>query len=107
MKLLDYVMDGLCLRARPLPADMTAALEPMFSKGKDGTGVALTGHPQFLGIETDGDGICYAQFRLGFAPDAHMIVRTPKAAWFAALADEAIKAAYALNPVPEGLGGPE
>ena len=88
----------------PLPESMTAALEPLFTDGgRDGCGVALTGHPEFLGTETDGEGVRYARLRIGFAPDAHVIIRTPLAEYCGRAAEEWIKAYDALYPVPSEM----
>jgi len=106
MKLLDSLMDGLYLRPRPLPDGLTAVLEPMFHEGRDGSGLALTGYPVFLGTETDDAGYRFARFRIGFGRDAHLTVRTADPKWFAVLAEEAVKGHDALNPVPAAMGDP-
>ena len=88
----------------PAPADMTAALEPLFTDGgRDGCGVALTGYPEFLGVQADGDDIRYVRLRIGFGPDAHVIVRTPSAGYCAQAAEAWIKAYDALDPVPSEM----
>jgi hypothetical protein len=89
-----------------LPDDMTAALEPMFTDGtSDGCGVALTGMPELLGLQTGADGVRYIRLRIGFAPDAHVTIRTPSAEFAARMAEEWIKAYDALNPVPSEMTG--
>ena len=89
----------------PLPPDITAALEPMFTDGGPGYGVALTGFPQYLGTQADGNGTRYARLRIGFAPDAHVIIRTPSAEFAGRMAEEWIKAYDALHPVPSEMEG--
>jgi len=92
------------LRRRPVPAgDLTAALEPMYTDGTSGKGVGLTGFPRFLDTRTDGDGVRYARLLIGFGPDAHVIVRTPDAKWFACLAEAGVAAYDELNPVPAAM----
>jgi hypothetical protein len=87
----------------PVPPDMTAALEPMFTGGEDGDGVALTGYPAYLGTQTDGEGIRYARFRFGFAPDAHVIIRTPLGKYCTFGAEAFMRGCDDLNPVPSAL----
>ena len=89
-----------------LPDDMTAALEPMFTDGtSDGCGVALRKLPEFLGVQADGEGTRFVRVRIGFAPDAHVTIRTPSAEFAARMAEEWIKAYDALNPVPSEMTG--
>jgi hypothetical protein len=89
-----------------LPADMTAALEPMFTDGGEGGGgVALRKLPEFLGIETDAEGVRFVRVRIGLAPDAHVTIRTGSAEFAARMAEEWIKAYDALNPVPSEMTG--
>lgn len=105
MKLLDRIL-GRASSPLPVPADMTAALEPMFTDGSgDGAGVGLTGLPHFLGAETDGEGIRYVRLRIGFGPDAHVIVRTASARYCAEAADSWVRAYEALEPLPSEMGG--
>jgi hypothetical protein len=104
MRLLDAIL-GIRRPAAAVPADMTAALEPMFTDGSgDGAGVGLTGFPHFIGAETDGGGIRYVRLRIGFGPDAHVIVRTGSARYCAEAADSWVRAYEALEPLPSEMG---
>ena len=89
-------------RPLPVPVDMIAVLEPMYDDG-DGGSVALTGYPTYMGTWTGQDGIRYTRLRLGFGPDAHVIIRTPSVRWCAQAAEAFMAACDDLNPLPAGM----
>ena len=86
-----------------LPEDMTAAVE-VYAGGRREDGFALTGYPQYLGAETDADGIRYVRVRIGSGPDAHVVIRTDSGKWCAAVAEAGMSAHDALHPVPPEMG---